>query len=167
MKTAKILMTAALMTMMAVSVPVLAQQGKGQMMVQKEVRMERNDCKLPDLTDEQKTKIEALRVSHLKEMQTLRNQMGELKAKARTMATADKYDEKAVNANIDEMSKLQNLMMKKKSAHRNAVRSLLTDSQKVIFDAQSGKGYGKGKGMHQNCGAGQMCNGQGMKSRGK
>jgi Spy/CpxP family protein refolding chaperone len=167
MKPTKVLMTAALTAMMIVSVPVMAQQGKGQMMVQKEIRIERNDCNIPDLTEEQKTKIEALRVAHLKEMQTLRNQMGELKAKARTLATADKYDEKAVNANIDEMTKLQNLMMKKKSAHRNSVRNLLTDRQKLVFDSRGRKGFGKGNGMHRNSGSCQMGEGHGMRFRGR
>ena len=107
---------------------------------------------IPNLTDEQQTKIENLRVAHLKEIQPLKNQMAELKAKQRTLTTADKPDMKAIDANIDEITKLQNTIMKKAAAHRQDVRAVLTDEQKLWFDAHAGNwkkgnGFGQRKGM--------------------
>ena len=50
---------------------------------------------------------------------------------------------KAINANIDEITKLQNQMMKKAAEHRQQVRNLLTDEQKLWFDSHVGGGKGK------------------------
>ena len=110
----------------------------------------RNYClnAIPDLTDEQKTKIEDLRTAHMKEMQNFRNQMREKRAHLITLQTADKVDMKAVNSTIDEMTALKNQQMKSNAAHRQEVRNLLTDSQKVYFDAHAGnRGHGKGMGQ--------------------
>ena len=111
------------------------------------------DCKgIPNLTEDQQKKIGDLRVAHQKEMMAFHNQMGELKAKQKTLTTADKPDMKAINANIDEITKLQNQMMKKAAEHRQQVRNLLTDEQKLWFDSHVGGGKGK-MGRHmRNCG---------------
>ena len=102
---------------------------------------------IPDLTDEQKTKIEDLRTAHMKEMQNFRNQMREKRAHLITLQTAGKVDMKAVNSTIDEMTALKNKHMKSNVAHRQEVRNLLTDNQKVYVDAHIGnKGCGKGMG---------------------
>jgi Spy/CpxP family protein refolding chaperone len=113
---------------------------------------------IPDLTDQQKKQIEDLQTPHMKDMMQFKNQMAEKHAHLKTLQTADKPDNAAINKTIDEITGLQNDMMKKCSAHRQAVRALLTDKQRVIFDAKCGKG---GEGMMGNgCGGGK---GHGMK----
>ncbi|HRW61923.1 MAG TPA: Spy/CpxP family protein refolding chaperone [Bacteroidales bacterium] len=111
---------------------------------------------LPDLTEEQQTKVEALRVTHLKEMNTFRNQMDELRARKQTLMASDNADMKELNGVIDQMSGLHNKMMKSSAKHLQEVRSLLTDEQKVYFDSRpmrrngngrkSGRGFGNGYG---------------------
>ena len=108
---------------------------------------------IPGLNEDQKTKIKDIHVAHMKEVQALRNQMGELKAKQKTLSTAEKPDQKAIDANIDEISKVQNQMMKKMSATHQKVRALLNDEQKLWFDNHAGRnGMHKGQGMRSgNC----------------
>lgn len=98
-------------------------------------------------TDEQKAKIKEIHMTSYKEIKALHNQMGELKAKQRTLTTADKPDINAINANIDDISKVQNKLMKIKASSHQQIRALLTDEQKMIFDS---KMEHKGKRMQGN-----------------
>jgi Spy/CpxP family protein refolding chaperone len=100
---------------------------------------------IPGLTDDQAAKIKDLHLNLLKEIQPLQNQLGELKAKQKSLISVDKADMKAIDGNIEEISKLQTQIMKATVHHRLQVRSLLNDEQKLYFDAH-GKG---GKGQHK------------------
>ncbi len=109
----------------------------------------RNDgtsWRIPDLTADQETQIEALRVDHWKEMNNYRNQMNEFRARKRTLNTIDKADLKEINSVIDRMTEVHNKMMKASAKHRQDVRKQLTDEQKVYFDSRParGKGYNRG-----------------------
>lgn len=100
---------------------------------------------IPDLTQEQTKKIEDLQIAHLKEVNQLRAQVAEKRAHLKTLQSADKVDNAAINKTIDEITAIQNDLMKKNEAHRQAVRNVLTDKQRVIFDAKHcGKMHGKG-----------------------
>lgn len=88
-----------------------------------------------NLSEEQKTKIDALQSDHLKEMIQLKNKLNELEAKKQTLSTEDKVDMKAINSNIDEISNVQNKIMKKNAEHHQSIRELLTDEQRVKFDS--------------------------------
>jgi len=103
---------------------------------------------IPDLTSEQSKKIEDLQIAHLKEVNQAKNQVAEKRAHLRTLQSAEKVDNAAINKTIDEITALQNDIMKKNEAHRQAVRNLLTDKQKVVFDA---KNCGKMHGNKGNC----------------
>jgi len=92
------------------------------------------ECMLPDLTDAQKEKIEALRTQHMKDAMVLRNQIAEKRAKLNTLRIADKPNTNEINKIIDEIGSLRTKMMKMGESHRQKVRALLTDEQKVMFD---------------------------------
>lgn len=109
--------------------------------------------RIPDLTEDQQAKIDALRLEQMKQMTNHRNQMDVLRAKKRTLMTSDNADMKEINSVIDQMTSLQNERMKTSAKHRQAVRNLLTDEQKVYFDAMSGHGRGHGRG-HGKAGRG-------------
>lgn len=94
-------------------------------------------------TEEQKAKMKEIHMASYKEIKGLRNQVGELKAKQHTLTTADKPDMNAINANIDEITKVQNKMMKIKASTHQQIRALLTDEQKMQFDSHMM--YGKGQ----------------------
>lgn len=122
---------------------------------------------IPNLTDEQQKKIDALTIPHRKEMQVLRAQMKEKQAHLETLRIADNADMTAINKTIDEISVLKTTMMKKREAHKQEIRKILTDEQRLIFDANAGK-RGEGKGMHHGQGQGtQHKNCQNPKCDGK
>ncbi len=117
----------------------------------------KHEIGIPNLTADQKTKMENLRVNHLKEITPLRNEMTEKKAHLKTLESAEKPDKAAINKTIDEISVLHGKIMKASVNHRLEVASILTDEQKVFFNAHQGKmkksfkdhgmGNGRGDGM--------------------
>lgn len=118
-------------------------------------------CKnLPDLTEDQEKKITALRTKFLKESQVISNTIDIKEAELHALSTAEKPDMKAIEAKIDEIGLLKSNLAKKKETHRQDVRALLTEDQRVIFDAHSPRGGGfhggtpqggNGPGCRQNC----------------
>lgn len=122
---------------------------------------------ISDLTDVQKQKIEDLKLAHTKAMTGFKNQMNEKNAHLKTLQSADKADMAAINKTIDEISAIKADMMKTCAANKQSIRSLLTDKQKIIFDANANKGNcsheGMGAGKDGSCskscnhGSGKSC----------
>ena len=115
-------------------------QGMGQGM------MWNDYCPLLDLTDEQAEQIKELRLVYYKEVQPLRAQMNELAIKHRNLVMAGDFDDKAVNASIDERTGIMNKLMKKQTEFQKEFRNLLTDEQKMELD-NAGRGFGMRQGM--------------------
>ena len=120
------------------------------------VRADRGAMGIPNLTDDQKTKIKAQQVAFGKEALPLRNQLIEKRAHLRTLQTASTYDANAVNATIDDISKTESQLLKKSAANHEAIRKLLNDEQRLAFDSHQGfrrgparfhNGHGRG---HRN-----------------
>lgn len=106
---------------------------------------------IPGITEEQKTKMQDLRLIQMRERQTNQNQLREKRAHLISLQSAEKADMNVINKTIDEITTLQNAQWKKRAAHKQAVRNVLTDEQKVYYDAQSGrKGYGRRNGNCNN-----------------
>ena len=112
-------------------------QGKS-CMHQKENCNGQGCCNIPDLSDEQKAKIDKLNLVHKKDMMQLKNQMEEKKAHKKTLMTADKVDMAEINKTIDEMGAIHVTMMKEEAEHTQAIRSLLNDEQRTFFDLHHG-----------------------------
>lgn len=102
---------------------------------------------IPNLTADQKAKIETLRVKHIKEVTPLRNELAEKRAHLKTLESVEKPDRDAINKTIDEISTLQGKIMKLGTSHRLDVASNLTDEQKVYFNSHRGRRMGMGDGM--------------------
>jgi len=71
---------------------------------------------------------------------------------------------KAVNKTIDKIAGMRATQMKQRLAHRQEVRSLLTDEQKAVYDnmpRRNGRGFGNGDGNGRRHG-----NGDGFGRRG-
>ena len=107
------------------------------------------EFEIPGLTDDQKSKLKELKLAHYKEVQPLRNQLGELKAKKHSLATVEKVDLKAIDANIDEITKLQNQLMKARAANIQKIRALLNDEQRMFFDSEKSEHHGFGEMDHE------------------
>ncbi len=120
------------------------------------------------LSEEQQNKIDALRVEFMAKNLPLKNQLGEMRAKMKSLQTGDNQNLKDISNLIDDMSAVQAQIRKNAAAHRLDVRALLTDDQKVLFDAHQGqrgrrgpqnarmnkgnrgpRGYGNGQGFRR------------------
>lgn len=105
--------------------------------------------RIPDLTDTQKEKIKTLRTAHLKDAQQIKNQMGIKRAELKALQTAENPDLDAINKKIEERSALRLDLEKKSAAHKQSIRALLTDDQKVVYDKQTSR---RGNAAH-DCGS--------------
>lgn len=92
---------------------------------------------IPDLTPDQISKIDDLKLQHTKDVTPLKDQLTEKQARINTLLDAEKSDVGAVNAAIDEFTSITNQLIKKKAEFRLAVRNLLTDKQKIVYDSKS------------------------------
>ena len=134
------------------------QMGEYKMFMNKEHSGDRFGMMIPNLTDEQKSKIKDLKIAHFKEVQPLRNKLGELRARERTLTTADKPDMKAINANIDEITNVQNQLMKARESHRQQIRALLNDEQRIYFDMHGMQMMrNRGKALMSQCEGDKCC----------
>lgn len=97
---------------------------------------------IPDLTDSQKDKMETLRLDHMKAIQPLHNEIGEKQARLRTLQTADKVSMPEIDKVIEDIGQTRTEIMKLKAAHHQEIRSLLTDEQRVFFDAHKPQYHG-------------------------
>lgn len=125
-------------------------QGKGMQMNNEQRGMKQHMmCQnIPDLTDEQETKIEAFRIQHLKSTTSLRNQYQEKRARIRTLTTGDNINLDQAKKIADEIGTIKAKMLKNRLDHHNNIRNVLTEEQRVYFDAKShhrfqGKKFGK------------------------
>ncbi|PLX22568.1 MAG: hypothetical protein C0599_06075 [Salinivirgaceae bacterium] len=133
------------------------------------------ECRIPDLTDDQEAKIKELRTAHWKEMKTFRADLDILRAEMQKLKVADKPDQNAIDGKIKEMGAIKTNMAIAANHHHLAVRELLTDDQKVYFDRTNrgpkmggfGQGHGRGhrgEGYHRGGGRGNgPGNGQGYR----
>jgi Spy/CpxP family protein refolding chaperone len=107
---------------------------------------------IPNLSEEQKVKLEKLHAEHQKMMSAAKPDM-EKQAQAMMVLMKDPVDVKKIEAKIDEAAKMRTGMMKQCLAHRLAVRALLSDEQKAkLGDMGCMGGMGCGMKMHgQGC----------------
>ena len=89
-----------------------------------------------NLTEDQQSQMKSLRLKLQQEMLPIRNQLGENRARFRTLSTAENADMKAINKLIDGNSQLTASMAKLRAANHQAVRKLLTEEQRIIFDSR-------------------------------
>lgn len=114
----------------------------------KQEMMARHDplAGIPGLTDEQKENIKALHVEHRKAVLPLENQLDEKMARLKTLTTAESIDFKQIDATVDEITGINNTMMKKRIRHGQEIRKILTDEQRIVFDSRVGKEIDRRRG---------------------
>lgn len=157
----RVLVLAAFAAMVAIA-PLQAAQGCQKQGEQK--KMMGHDCmagqgcmmlkNIPNLTDEQKVKLEKLHAEQQKRMAAAKAGMEKLHAEMQGLMK-DPVDLKKIEAKIDEAAKMRADMMKKGLAHRLEVRALLTAEQKAkMGEMGCGMGCGMGGAMmggHSGC----------------
>ena len=87
-----------------------------------------------NLTDAQKEAFKKSRLALEKQLQPVRNELGEAEARQRTLTTTDKPDMDAINKNIEKMGALKTEMAKIQAKHHLEIRAQLTDEQRLKFD---------------------------------
>jgi Spy/CpxP family protein refolding chaperone len=128
--------------------------GKGCMMAQGCMMLKA----IPNLSDEQKAKLEKLHLEHQKMMIGAQAEM-EKQALEMKALMKDPVDAKKIEAKIDEIARMKADMQKKCLAHHLAVRALLTDEQKAKLPEMGGC-------MKQGMGGCMMMGGMHMAGKG-
>ena len=157
MKTQKLTMLLFVMIFTGLSLNSFAQRGnvRGQNF-QKGQRMNPQNewmCHIPDLTEDQKAKIEVLRLKNQKEMIKKRNLVREKRAHLITLKSEGELNMKEINKTIDKIADMNAEISKDRIANQQEVRKLLTDDQKIFFDnwqsrgnrGDFGRGYRQGR----------------------
>lgn len=126
----------------------------------REMRMkdhQRDSGSVMNLTDEQREAFKQSRLDVQKKLQPLRNELGELKARQKTLMTSEKPDRRDIEKNIEKMGELKVEMEKIQAMHRLEMRQQLTGEQRLLFDIHHGKmmqhkglkGTRQGRGMQK------------------
>jgi len=92
-----------------------------------------------NLTDAQKETFKKMMMETQKQLQPLRNQVGEADAHQKTLITAEKPDLALINKNIEKIGALRIEMAKIRTKNRLDMRSQLTEEQRLKFDLFAGK----------------------------
>jgi Spy/CpxP family protein refolding chaperone len=111
--------------------------GKSPQEVRQVIRSEGHSMPMQNLDEKQREELKKIRTGQLKERTRTRNLLREKHAKLETLQTADKPDMKEINRVIDGIAAVQAQEMKAEAASRQKIRSLLTEEQRVQFDARS------------------------------
>jgi periplasmic protein CpxP/Spy len=89
-----------------------------------------------NLTEAQINQMKNMRLKMMQATLPIRNQLGENRARLRTLSTAENVDMRAIDKIIDSNSQLKGKMTKIWAANHQAVRKLLTEEQRIIFDSR-------------------------------
>jgi Spy/CpxP family protein refolding chaperone len=156
------LITALLLTVLAgsglgITAPAMAaQSGMGQMHG-KGYGMGYGGGWKASLTDEQRTQIAKLKLSYKQKAIPLKLQIKQARVELAMLITSAKPDNKAIDKKIDQIVNLKARKMRLKADMKIAIRKLLNDDQKVMFDMKmlkkayhggKGGGHGRGGGHH-------------------
>lgn len=137
MKT-KVLMLAVFMGLATVLVAQPDENGKGKSRrgSNPEMRMneQRSHKNALNLTDAQKEAFKQSMLAMQKQLQPIRNELGEARARQKTLTSVEKPDMNAVNKNIEKMGSLQTEMAKIRTKYHLEMRAQLTEEQLLKFD---------------------------------
>lgn len=152
----KTLATLIIVSLFFVSVTAIAQGKKEEKQV-KEVKEEKDskvrhhkgdgEMKFLDLNDEQKTKIKKMKIAHKKELKKLKYAIQEKNAKLKALELEDNADLSAINKVIDEIGAIKVDQMKKRAAHKQEIRKMLNEEQRMKFDMREERRH-KNEGKH-------------------
>lgn len=87
-----------------------------------------------ELNSDQQEKIEDIHLQGQKALLPLRNTLREMHARLQTLSTADNYDARAINSLIRDIADQRAEMMILQHNHRQQIRELLNDDQRIKFD---------------------------------
>lgn len=124
------------------NIQLLFAQGGNDEPPQRMHRMER----MLDLTDEQQSQMEDLRLKFEKEKLPLQSQIQKLRSDLKLELVKDQFDQKKVDQLVDQINSARKEIQKKRISHMREVRNILNDDQKKKFDMHvlSDRKFGRG-----------------------
>jgi len=102
---------------------------------------------IPQLTEEQRVKIQELRLKHMKEILPLETDLQIKRLELENLWTADKLDAKAIIAKVKEINELQNKLELTRVNHRLEIAQILTPEQRRQMQDMLGPGMGRPRRM--------------------
>ncbi len=153
----------------------LAQPGRGQMrapgapqmpgqppMMQNDMMPGARMFALLNLSEEQIQKIAAIRLERDREMVPLNAEIVKVRSELKLLKTEKNVNLKAINKKIDELSNIRAQKMKIGAKYGLEIRNILTDEQRLIWDAHMMNGR-SGMGMKGRNGKGRGGMNRGMR----
>lgn len=89
---------------------------------------------IPNLSEDQKSKIKAVKEESRKQMEPQRMEMKELRSKLRELKAAESPNTAEINKAIDRTAALKAEMEKNRTASELKVRAILTPEQRKVMD---------------------------------
>lgn len=109
---------------------------------------------IESLSPEQQEQIRKINLARLEKSSQHRVEMEEMAARKRSLLQVANPDMNAVNQVIDQMSAKRATWLKENVAHRQEIRNLLTEEQRIIYDSRpamrrqgAAPGRGRAPGM--------------------
>ena len=128
----------AIIVVLGLSLSVMAQpQQRGQM--QHQSMMAHSGYQFLDLTEDQEDQINHIHLAHMKDVQPLKDEVKINRAKVNALLNNDDPDMKKIVSLVETDGKLLTQIQVKSIEQKINVRSLLTEEQKIIFDAHGEK----------------------------
>lgn len=124
-----------------------AQQGAGQQ------NQDRTPYKFLELTADQQTQVEAIMTNFQESSKMKKLDAKEKEIQLEKLMVADKPDEKAIMAKVDEIMALRTDLRKEAIKNKLEVRALLTPEQRAKFDARMNQKQKRRGGQKNNKGA--------------
>lgn len=112
------------------------------------------NCAYMQLSEDQLAQVTKLQLALTENNLSLHNELGVMRAQMQALRTGDKQNLKDISNLIDDMSATQAQIRKNTAKHQLAVRALLTDDQKVMFDARQGNRGNRGNRSFGSCKSG-------------
>ena len=97
------------------------------------------------LTDEQRKKVDKLRLAYKQEKYLLKAKLKQAKVEFALLITEDKPSKSSIDKKIDQIIKLKKEKLRLKADHKINVRKQLSEDQRVQFDLAVLKKMSKGK----------------------
>jgi len=98
-----------------------------------------------DLSDEQKTQMKDLRIAHMKDTKSLRDEAELIRLKQKQMMTSENPSMSDLKTNVNRLSEIQNQLAKKRFDNQLEIRKILDEDQLVLFLNRPGKGFKQGR----------------------
>jgi len=129
---------AAIIFVLGLSLNIMAQPRHKRPMPEQSMRFH-TPLQFLDLSEEQKDQMKEIHLAHIKDVQPLKDEVKINRAKVNALLKNDEPDMKEIVRLVEADGKLLTQIQIKSIGEKIQVRSLLTDEQKIIYDAHSDK----------------------------